>query len=83
MGRTVPSFRIALEHERQEWADFRKCLDKQGKTTFDKIFQLARLHVSSCMMCCRPVRLDCILMAVLLEHHKQLLSLFVHEQSGK
>ena len=79
MGRTIPSFRIALDQEREEWADFRRRLDREGKNSFDKLFQLARLHVSSCMMCCRPVRLDCIMMAAVFEHQKQLLELFADE----
>jgi hypothetical protein len=31
MGRTVPSFRIALAMEKKEWKPFRSALDKSEK----------------------------------------------------
>ena len=83
MGRTVPSFRIALSQEKDDWRDFRANLNKKDKETFDKIFSMARLYVSACMMCCRPIRLDCILMAILFEHYKQILCLSRHGFGGK
>ena len=83
MGRTVPSFRIALSQEKNDWRDFRVNLNKNGKDAFDKVFSIARLYVSACMMCCRPVRLDCILMAIVFEHYKQLLRLSRYDFGGK
>jgi hypothetical protein len=75
MGRTVPSFRIALCQEEKTWKKFRVCLDKKNKLVFDELFSIARLYISACMMSCRPVRLDAILMAILFHHFKQILSL--------
>jgi hypothetical protein len=31
MGRTIPSFRIALAMEKEDWKPFRNALDKKGK----------------------------------------------------
>jgi hypothetical protein len=31
MGRTIPSFRIALEMEKEDWKPFRNALDKSDK----------------------------------------------------
>jgi hypothetical protein len=31
MGRTIPSFRIALAIEKEEWKPFRNALDKSGR----------------------------------------------------
>ncbi len=75
MGRTVPSFRIALYQEEKKWRKFRAALDKKNKIIFDDLFDTARLYISACMMACRPVRLEAIIMAVIFHHFKQILSL--------
>ena len=75
MGRTVPSFRIALYQEEKNWKKFRIGLDKKDKALFDDMFATARLYISACMMSCRPIRLESIFMAVIFHHFKQILSL--------
>jgi len=75
MGRTVPSFRIALHQEEKKWAKFRKTLDKKSKKNFDELFDTARLYISACMMSCRPIRLEPIFMSIIFHHFKQILSL--------
>jgi len=75
MGRTVPSFRIALYQEEKKWRKFRATLDKENKILFDDLFVTARLYISACMMACRPVRLESIFMAIIFHHFKQILSL--------
>ncbi len=75
MGRTVPSFRIALYQEEKKWRLFRAALEKKNKKAFDDMFATARLYISACMMACRPIRLESIFMAVIFHHFKQILSL--------
>ena len=75
MGRTIPSFRIALYQEEAEWKPFRNALDKKERPVFDKLFLASRLHISACMMAAKPVRIHSIIMAILLYQYKQLLSL--------
>ena len=75
MGRTVPSFRIALYQEEKKWKKFRAGLDKKDKPIFDDMFATARLYISACMMSCRPIRLEAIFMAIIFHHFKQILSL--------
>jgi len=75
MGRTVPSFRIALCQEEKNWKKFRSCLDKKNKLAFDDLFSTARLYLSACIMSCRPIRLEAIFMAMIFHHFKQILSL--------
>ena len=43
MGRTVPSFRIALAMEKEEWKPFRNALDKSDRRKFDEMFDIPRL----------------------------------------
>ncbi len=75
MGRTIPSFRIALMQEETTWKPFRDALDKKEKACFDRLFLASRLHISACMMAAKPVRIHAIMMAILLYQYKQLLSL--------
>jgi hypothetical protein len=48
MGRTVPSFRIVLAEEKQEWASFKKALEKSERKIFDEMWDIPRLYVSAC-----------------------------------
>ena len=48
MGRTVPSFRIALAMEKKEWKPFRDALDMKEKNEFDEMWDIPRLYVSAC-----------------------------------
>ncbi|MDX1441264.1 MAG: hypothetical protein R3237_02250, partial [Nitrosopumilaceae archaeon] len=73
MGRTVPSFRIALYQEEKKWRKFRATLDKKDKAIFDDMFATARLYISACMMSCRPIRLEAIFMSIIFHHFKQIL----------
>ncbi len=73
MGRTVPSFRIALHQEEKKWRKFRAALDKKDKKSFDQMFAIPRLYISACMMSCRQIRLQPIFMAIVFHHFKQIL----------
>ena len=75
MGRTVPSFRIALYLEEKRWKKFRAALDRKERKSFDNMFAVARLYISVCMMSCRPVRIQPILLTIIFHHFKQILCL--------
>jgi hypothetical protein len=47
MGRTVPSFRNAIEMEKKEWKPFWNALDKSERKEFDKIWDIPRLYASA------------------------------------
>jgi hypothetical protein len=72
MGRTIPSFRIALAMEEEEWKPFRNALDKSDRKKFDDMFDIPRSYVSACSYSVQYVRLYPILMSVLFHHYKQL-----------
>ncbi|MDQ4016189.1 MAG: hypothetical protein M3136_10570 [Thermoproteota archaeon] len=72
MGRTIPSFRLALEMEEREWKPFRNALDKSDRKKFDEMFDVPRLYTSACSYAVQPVRLYPILMSILLHCYKQL-----------
>ena len=72
MGRTVPSYRIASEIERDKWKIFRQSLDKKDKKLFDQMFSYSRLFNSAGSNACRPVLIHPIIMSIIFEHYKQL-----------
>lgn len=72
MGRTIPSFRIALSQEERRWKNFRSKLPKQDKKEFDYMFSTAKLYISSGMMTHKPIVIHPLLMSVIFHHYKQL-----------
>ena len=72
MGRTVPSYRIATEVERNKWKIFRQRLDKKDRKEFDEMFSYSRLYNVAGSNACRPVLIHPILMSIIFEHYKQL-----------
>ena len=72
MGRTIPSFRIAVEIEIWKWTSFRKALDKRDRKVFDKMLSISRFYNSAGTMACRPILIHVILMSIIFEHYKQL-----------
>src|SRR5215203_3841023 len=72
MGRTIPSFRIALAMEKEDWKPFRNALDKSDRKKFDEMFELPKFYISACSNSVQYVRLHPILMSILLYHYKEL-----------
>jgi|ERR671910_638928 hypothetical protein len=72
MGRTIPSFRIALAMEQEDWKPFRNALDKSDRKKFDDMWDIPRLYTSACSYAVQPVKLYPILMSILLHHFKEL-----------
>jgi len=72
MGRTVPSFRIVLAEEKQEWAHFKKALDKSERKSFDEMWDIPRLYVSSCSNSVQLVPLHPIIISILFHHYKEI-----------
>jgi hypothetical protein len=72
MGRTIPSFRIALAMEKEEWKPFRNALDKSDRKKFDEMWELPKWYISACSNSVQYVRLHPILMSILLYHYKEL-----------
>jgi hypothetical protein len=72
MGRTVPSFRLALAEEESEWREYRKHLDKGSRKDFDNMFTIPRLYLSACSGAVKLVRLDPIKVSIILQHYMEL-----------
>jgi hypothetical protein len=72
MGRTIPSFTLALMEEEPEWREFRRRLDREDRRAFDELFALPRLYIASCMSSANPVVIEPVFMSILFHHYKQI-----------
>jgi hypothetical protein len=72
LGRTVPSFRLALVEEESEWKEYRQHLDKSERKDFDDMFAIPRLYQSACSGAVKLVRVCPIFMSIAFHHYKEL-----------
>ena len=72
LGRTVPSFRIVIAEEKQEWKDFRNALDKSERKEFDEMWDIPRLYVTACSNSVQLVPLHPIVISIMFHHYKEL-----------
>jgi len=72
LGRTVASYREALEDAIKKWDAFRKALRAEDREAFDQMMNECRLHASAGSMATRPVLCEAMFMSILLEQQKAL-----------
>ena len=63
---------MALEQEIALWQNFRRALRVKDRAIFDLLMDKARIHGDAGMLANRPVILDVILMAILVEQQKEI-----------
>jgi len=73
LGRTVPSYRQALETEISRWEGFRKALRGKDLEAFDKLMNACRMHASAAGMATRPILSEAMFMSILLSLQKELM----------
>jgi hypothetical protein len=86
VGRTVESYRIALDHEAQRWNGFARALRKEDRVVFDQLMDICRNYASAGSNATRPVLFEAMVMSILLHQQKTLNNLeknqlAAHEQS--
>lgn len=72
MGRTVPSYRQALEMEIARWEGFRRALRDRDIEAFDRIMNACRIHASAASMATRPILTEAMFMSILLTQQRKL-----------
>lgn len=72
MGRTVPTYRMALESMAQQWSYFRRALRKDDREAFDALVNRARMHASASTYAISLDPTEAALLSMLLEHEKEL-----------
>lgn len=74
-GRTVPTYRLALEAMAQQWNDFRRALRSGDREAFDSLMNKARTHASAATYAISLDPTESALLSMLLEHEKELMDL--------
>ena len=75
MGRTVPSYRQALESEIDKWKGFQKALRAKDAEAFNKMINACRNFASAGSMATRPILLEAMLMSILLHQEKAIMEI--------
>ena len=72
MGRTVPSFRPALEHEIESWKNFKRALRLEEQKIFNKLMNYARIHADAGSMSARPMLSEILFISFAIEQEKRI-----------
>ena len=83
MGKTVESFRIALEGEINRWSGFARALRKPDKEAFDALMDMCRTYASESSCATNPIVFEPMVMSILLFQQKQIRQLERELQTTK
>ena len=72
MGRTVPAFRPALEHEIESWKDFKRALRPEDRTIFNKLMNYARIHADAGSLGARPMLSEILFISFAIEQERKI-----------
>ena len=72
MGRTVESYRIALEDEIHRWNGFAKALRAEDKEAFEALMDACRSSASAGSNATQPIIFEPMVMSILLFQQKKL-----------
>ena len=76
MGKTVPSYRLALEMEVDRWKGFRKALlSEEEREAFDELMDMCRNYASAGSCATNPIIFEPIVMSILLSQQRKIHSL--------
>ena len=72
MGKTVESYRMALEDEIRRWKGFSKTLRTEDREAFEAIMDACRLFASAGSNATQPILFEPMVMSILLFQQKKL-----------
>jgi len=72
MGKTVASYRVALDRELQRWSGFARALRNEDREAFEKMMDACRNYASAGSNATRPVIFESMVMSILLNQQKSL-----------
>ena len=75
VGKTVESFRIALEGEINRWSGFARALRKPDREAFDELMDMCRSYASESSNATNPILFESMVMLIMLAQEKKLRSL--------
>jgi len=71
MGKTVESYRMALEDEISRWSGFEKALRLEDKEAFDALMDACRDYASAGSNAAQPILFETMVMSILLSQQKK------------
>ena len=72
MGKTVESYRMALEDEIQRWNGFAKALRTEDKAAFDALMDACRSYASAGSNATNPILFEPMVMSILLSQQMKI-----------
>lgn len=75
MGRTLPSITNTFLQEQQSLARFRRALRREDQRALDDLLAASRLHLAAAAYASHLLPFEIMLLAMLVEEHKQVLRL--------
>ncbi len=72
VGKTVESYRIALDKELQKWSGFTRALRDKDRAAFEQMMDACRNYASAGSNATRPVLFEPMAMSILLHQQKRL-----------
>ena len=70
MGKTVESYRMALDRELQRWSGFARALRKEDRSIFNQLMDICRNYASAGSNAVRPILFEPMVMSILLHQQK-------------
>jgi hypothetical protein len=83
MGKTVESFRIALESEISRWSGFARALRKPDREAFDGLMDMCRSYASKNSNLTKPIFFEPVVMSILLEQQVRVQKLELQLQDAQ
>lgn len=72
MGKTVESYRKALDREFQRWSGFARALRREDRKAFDRIMDACKNYASAGSNATRPIMFESMVMSILLHQQRTL-----------
>jgi hypothetical protein len=72
MGKTVPSYRIALESEINRWRGFANALRKPEREAFDELMDMCRTFATEGSNATNPIIFEPMVMSILLAQQERI-----------
>lgn len=75
MGKTVESYRMALEDEIRRWHGFAKALRTEDREAFEAVMDSCRSYASAASNATQPVLFEPMVLSILVSQQKQIVRL--------
>lgn len=75
MGRTLPSITQTFLQEQESFSRFRRALRRSDQLVLDDLFAAARQHLAAAAYASHALPFETLLLAMLLEEHKEVMRL--------